>query len=46
MPRFGRLSTCGRTLLELLSPALADILSFKELATPNLAVHLQLRKLC
>ena len=46
MPRFGRLSTCGHPFPELLSLAIANTLTFKEVATLNLAVHLRSRKLC
>jgi hypothetical protein len=46
MPRFGRLSTCGHLFPELLSRDIANNLTFKEVATPDVAEHLRLWKLC
>jgi len=46
MPRFGRLSTCGHAFFALLSVAIANSLTVKEVAALSLAAHLRLRKLC
>lgn len=46
MPRFGRLSTGGHPFFELLSLAIANSLTVKEVAALSLAAHLRLRKLC
>jgi len=46
MPRFGRLSPCGHPFVELLSLAIANPLTVKNVAALSLVAQLRLRKLC